>query len=372
MKIYINGRFLTQPISGVQRYGIEILKSLDSLLCKKAINGKLWEFEVLTPNKNLITNLELKAIPIKKCGVLTGHLWEQFELPFICGKNVLFCLGNLAPVLSLFTNKHVFVTVHDLSFRYFPKAYSLLFRIYYRLITPIIFWRSAGVITVSNSELKSLLKIYQIDSRKIVAIQNGPFSSDYMQELSNSEKKTESKDQVEVLYVGAINKRKNIEGFLSAIRLISNKIPVRGIIIGAGAGSFSKFNLKESMRGSDNIYWRGQINNINELIEFYRTAKCFVFPSFYEASPLPPIEAMAAGCPVIASSIEANMERCGTAALYCDPNNPADIAEKIEMVITQSELRDELIEMGFQKCQEYSWERTVIKTFHFIAEKIMN
>lgn len=372
MKIYINGRFLTQPISGVQRYGIEILKSLDSLISKEVIDSKLWEFEVLTPNKNLITNIELKGIPIKKCGILMGHLWEQFELPFFCGKNVLICLGNLAPVFSLLTNNHVFVTVHDLSFRYFPKAYSLLFRIFYRLITPIIFWRSAGVITVSNSELKSLLKIYRIDSKKIVAVQNGPFSSDYMQELSNSEMKAESTGHAKVLYVGAINKRKNIEGFLNAIRLVRKKIPVQGIVIGASGGSFSKFNLKEFNDEIHNIYWGGQINNINELIEFYRAAKCFVFPSFYEASPLPPIEAMAVGCPVIASNIEANKERCGAAALYCDPNNPEDIAEKIEMVITQSELRNSLIEMGFQKCQEYSWEKTVINTFYFISDKIIN
>lgn len=372
MKIYINGRFLTQPISGVQRYGIEILKSLDFLLSKQIIDSKSWEFEVLTPNQNLVTNIELKSISIKKCGILSGHFWEQFELPFFCGTNTLICLGNLAPIFSLFTNSHVFVTVHDLSFRYFPKAYSILFRIYYRLITPIIFWRSAGVITVSNSELKSLLKIYRIDSKKIIAIQNGPFSSDYMQELSNSEKITVPKGLVKVLYVGAINKRKNIEGFLQAIRLVEKKIPIQGIVVGASGGSFSKFHLNGSNGEDSNIYWGGQVNNINELIEFYRTAKCFVFPSFYEASPLPPIEAMAVGCPVIASNIEANKERCGEAALYCDPNNPEDIAEKIEMVITQPELRNSLIEMGFQKCQEYSWEKTVMKTFHFISEKIIN
>src|SRR5215831_14268938 len=122
MKITINGRFLTQPITGVQRYGIEIIKALDILFQKRVLDPQDWEIEVLVPRKCTRLELNLQHIEIKAVGNFSGYFWEQFQLPFFSRKSVLFCMGNLAPLISLLSKRITVITVHDLSYKYFPES----------------------------------------------------------------------------------------------------------------------------------------------------------------------------------------------------------------------------------------------------------
>ena len=94
--IYINGRFLTQPITGVQRYSHELIKTIDELIEKNIIDRNEFQFVVLTPPGDLLHNIELIHIQVKNVGYLKGHLWEQLELPFASREGLLFCPGNTA------------------------------------------------------------------------------------------------------------------------------------------------------------------------------------------------------------------------------------------------------------------------------------
>src|SRR5690606_9183748 len=91
------------------------------------------------------------------------------------------------------------------------------------------------------------------------------------------------------------------------------------------------------------------------LLFAYRSAQCFLFPSLYEASPLPPIEAMGCGCPVIAGDIPSLRERCGEAALYCDPRSVDDVVRAVETVLDTPELRHRLRDAGYEQARHYSW-----------------
>jgi glycosyltransferase involved in cell wall biosynthesis len=88
-----------------------------------------------------------------------------------------------------------------------------------------------------------------------------------------------------------------------------------------------------------------------------------VFPSFYEASSLPPIEAMACGCPVVASSIPSLRERCGDAAIYCDPAAPLEIADAVYRIIVDEELKEDLREKGLERAALYDWKNCAKETF---------
>ena len=110
---------------------------------------------------------------------------------------------------------------------------------------------------------------------------------------------------------------------------------------------------------------------MEDLIKLYRSASCFVFPSFYESFGFPPLEAMACGCPVVVSNAGSLPEICGDAAVYCDPFNANDIAEKIMLVITNETLQEELRQKGMAQAKKFSWERCARETFAVI-EKVLN
>ncbi|HBJ79918.1 MULTISPECIES: hypothetical protein [Fusobacterium] len=120
MKIIINGRFLTQNITGVQRFAHEIVKELDKVVKKN-------EAVILAPKNILFKDLKYKNIEIKKVGILKGHLWEQLALPYYVWKNQgkLLSLCNTAPVINT-----GIVNICDISPKVNPNFFQRNFRFY--------------------------------------------------------------------------------------------------------------------------------------------------------------------------------------------------------------------------------------------------
>ncbi|MHB8170328.1 MAG: glycosyltransferase family 4 protein [Thermincolia bacterium] len=364
-RIFINGRFLTQAITGVQRYAHELVKALDLLIDEGEIDRSRYRFELLAPSKGILYDLGLKHIPLRKTGYLSGHAWEQLELPFHSQGGLLFCPGNTAPVLSLSFRQATVITVHSLSFLYFPEAYSFAFRAFYRFIIPLVFRWGDAVITVSQSEKELIYKTYGQKINNLYAIQNGGVSQEFSQII---EKITPSAKPAHpfVLFVGSLSKGKNLQGVLEAITILNKTAHVSLVVVGAGGKTFNSTQVGISEELINKIDFKGQINDVSQLVGLYNSACCLVFPSFYEASSLPPIEAMACGCPVIASAIPALMERCGDAALYCDPGNAVDISEKIRQLIEDGHLRGTLRQKGLEQAQKFTWEKSAQQTFAVI------
>lgn len=365
--IYINGRFLTQNITGVQRYAHEIIKALDQLIKDQKIDNEKYQFILLSPQKSLVHSLSLKNIEWRRVGKKSGHAWEQLDLPSYVKTGLLFCPGNTAPLQILHSKKKTLVTVHDLSYLYYPEAYSISFKLWYRFLIPLIMRNANAVITVSESEKKSILKYYPYVKNRLSAIQNGglPEKQDSLIRVT-----TDSRYKATILYVGSLSRRKNFQGLIKALEIVNNLFDICLVVVGTGGISYRPPDFQISQSMEKRIFFKGQKNNFDELILFYKKSTCLVFPSFYEASPLPPLEAMACGCPVIVSNTPALQERCGDAALYCDPNAPEDIADKIIQLLKNKELRESIIQKGFLRAKKYSWEKSAWQTFS-IMEKIL-
>lgn len=359
--IYINARFLTQNITGVQRYAHELTATLDRMATMGDQEAAGVRFILLAPQGELLFRPEYSRLELRQAGRFSGHLWEQLSLPFFSSDGLLFCPGNTAPLLSLVTGK-VVTTVHDLSFRSFPEAYSTFFRLTYRILTPAIMRWSHNIITVSQSEKENISSIYSRLGMRLIVIQNGGLADVILQEQvkrKNHLRKIKE-TQPYVLYVGALNKRKNIHGIIAA----AARFALKGLamkIIGDTAKALQGVDGIPVGKES-NIEFLGQVNDIETLLLHLRGAACFLFPSFYEASSIPPLEAMACGCPVVCSDIPALRERCGDAALYCDPHDPADIASKAIQAATDEATRSSLIEKGLRRAQLFTWESCARKT----------
>lgn len=364
--IYINARFLTQAITGVQRVAHELVKSLDLLIEKGEIDSSRYRVELLAPKSGVKHELQLKNISLRQVGRLSGHAWEQFELPFYSKNGLLVCPGNTAPVLSLLSGQKTVVTVHDLSYLYFPEAYSFAFKAFYNMVIPKVLRYASRVITVSESERVSILKYYKFAENRLRVVHNGGLPGEYLDKVDTME--TSDKTAPFVLYVGSLSRRKNLQGVIQAIALLNEKEEIPAVIVGAGGKSFRNTSFGVPEEAVSRIDFKGQVNDTGYIIELYKSAACFVFPSFYESSGLPPIEAMACGCPVIVSPIPALVERCGDAALYASPGDPADIADKIMRILKDPALAEDLRNKGFERAKMFTWEICARQTWGLINE----
>ncbi len=353
--LFINGRFLTQDVTGVQRVAREVLGQIDQLMA--AQNGA--PVRVLVPeNANLIDPPALRHCEIIRTGRFSGHLWEQIELPAACRKHTLLCLGNTAPLRSLLSpSTRVITMVHDLSYRYFPQAYSWKFRVFYSVLMPIILRKSDRIVTVSNAEKHAISKEYPFlaDSSHFHVAANGGLPDQVVDQL-HAEQLPGFEQRGYGIYVGSLSRRKNAHGVVAAaIRFLNAHPDMRFVVIGAGSEVFDDLNLSIPAAVKDRIEFWGQVNDPQRIYDALSQARFLLFPSFYEASPLPPIEAMSFGTPVICSDIPSLRERCGPAALYCDPQNIDDILAAMDALTVDRDLWTDLSRASRKRVRQFTW-----------------
>lgn len=360
MHVFINGRFLTQSITGVQRYAHEITRALDAILNER----KDLTAEILCPPLPGAAP-RYRNIPVRIVGSRSGHLWEQTTLPSTVGAGTLFCPGNTAPVASLLGKARVTVCVHDLSYLYFPAAYSLPYRAVYNVLTPLIFRRADAVITVSQSERSAIVGRYPGVAPRITAIQNGGLGASVPLDRPRG---ADMPEPGYILYVGSLSKRKNFPMMFKVACDLAERRGARTIFVGGTAASLEESDQRVPEAIADKIIFAGQVNDTDRLVDYYKGASVFLFPSLYEASPLPPIEAMSCGVPVISSTIPSLQERCGDAALYCDPADPASIATQVEAVLDDPALAADLATRGRKRAEEYSWQNAALRTLELITK----
>lgn len=357
MHIAINGRFFSQPITGVQRYARELVAAMDNEIA----NWANCTAELLVP-KAAAGIPVFNNIAVRRVGRLKGHAWEQLELPIHQRGDVLFCPSNTAPVASVMNGKAI-VTVHDLSYLYHPEAYSRAFRYFYNLLMPVILSR-AEMITVSTAEFTKITHYYPHAAARLSVIPNGGVPSSMT--LSSTSPGPESL-QPYVLYVGSFTRRKNFHAVVqTARRLLENHPYMNFVFVGSSPKIFTQGD-DMAFEPHPRMIFTGQINDFETLAPYYRSAQAILFPSFYESSGLPPVEAMANGCPVIASNIPALIERCGDAAVYCDPHDADSIYDATLRVITDPELRASLVQKGLERSKLFTWETCAQTTLQCIS-----
>lgn len=170
-----------------------------------------------------------------------------------------------------------------------------------------------------------------------------------------------------MLWVGTLTKSKNPQGAIDAIALVNQAIKLPLVMVGTSYAGFRDAGLAVPDDCAGVVRFANRVGTFEELARLYRTATCLLFPSFYEGFGLPALEAMAHGCPVVASNIPALREVCGDAALYCNPNDSRGIAEKIRLVARDRQVRERLRRNGLIRAKKFSWEESVRQTFAVLS-----
>jgi glycosyltransferase involved in cell wall biosynthesis len=341
--IFVNGRFLGQRITGAQRYARAMLQAIDNCLQKRQ-NQAQFSLAVLVPSET--SGPPLVAGAVHPVGRLQGQLWEQLELPRHVGTGVLLNLCNTAPLMA----RSMVCTILDASVYAVPDAYSFGFRTWYRIMIPSIGRRSRQVITISDFSRGELQRYAGIDPSKTTVVRGSgehvlqvPADDSVLQRLG-------LEPGGYVLAVSSQSRHKNLSGVSAAFRLLAGE---HFQLVLAGGGNSRVFSAG-ALEGGDRVRITGYVTD-PELRALYQHAGCLVYPSLYEGFGLPPLEAMTCGCPVIASRVASLPEVCGDAALYCDPNDPAEIARAIRSVMHDESLQNDLRRRGHERAATFRW-----------------
>lgn len=352
MIIVVNARFLTQKLTGVQRFAIELSTRL------KMILGD--DVAFLSPKDVIHKDVAFK-LDSKVIGSHNGHLWEQWDLPNYLrkvGSPLLLCFGNTAPILY----KNKIDTLHDITFIRYPNTFSRKFLLFYKSMIPLILRTSKHLFTVSEFSKTEIAFYYHIGPQKISVIYNA------VNPIFRPMKDDKLSDEKYIIAVSSLKENKNFVTAYRAYVLARQRVSgLNFYIVGdVHSDSFKKQDsFINELKADKDVRILGRISD-DDLIRYYSNAQAFVFPSFYEGFGIPVLEAQACECPVVAASSSSLPEVLGSSALLCDPNKPEDFADSICRIMEDEALRKRLIEAGHENVKRFSWKKSAEKIIRTI------
>jgi glycosyltransferase involved in cell wall biosynthesis len=344
---------------GSNIYSFELLLALAKLKANFVVYLKEKPLADMPPEKK---DWQYRVIGPKK-------FWTQLALPFDLFRhqprpNVFFTPGHYSPRWS---PSPTVMSLMDLSYLYFPEMFRQ--RDLYQLKS----WTSRSVkkakriLTISQNSQNAIIKEYRVAPEKVVVTYPG------LTMVKRSQKANLKKYGIEgdfLLYVGTLQPRKNLEKLIEAFGLLKNK-KLKLVIVGKKGWLYDEiFKKVKKMALEKRVIFTGFVPN-EDLGTFYQKAKCLVLVSLYEGFGLPVLEAMAHGCPVVASDVSSLPEVVGEAGILVDPKKPEAIAQGIEKAMANQE---ELIKKGYQQAKKFSWEkcaRETLKVLEAVAHETL-
>lgn len=343
MTLFINGRFRQQPMSGVQRYATEIVLAIDALAAEKRISVPC---RLVVPPGT--APLALKAIEQVEFGRFGGHVWEQLDFARAARDGVALCLAGSGPV---FKRSQVCV-IHDAAIYRFPDNYSKNYRLLHKAIDRQVA-RRATIATVSEFSRGELSECLSIPADKIVVAPNAAEHLSACPDETVFSRIGLASDQPYFLTIGSLTRNKNVQLAVRAIAAMPADIKL--VVVGRIDGAVFAAQMPET---SEQTILAGRLSD-EEVTALMRKARALVFPSFYEGFGIPPLEAFANACPVLASSIPPVREVCGDAADYFDPHDAQQLAALMHNALAdRGDWRAERLRRGSERLRLFSWKKS--------------
>ncbi len=357
MRIAVDGHMIGLRESGNESYVVNLLRAY-------AVDPGGHQYQVLTPRPQQLNGVPRSANlqPVKTWPALSG-LRIPFSIPAAAWANktdVLHATYVLPPVAPC----PMVVTVHDLSFIPYPKALSFRARLVLRTLVPVSVRVAARVIAISEFTKRDLIKAYRIAPEKIRVTHLAPAASFRPLEENGDARLPGGITEPFILAVGNLEPRKNLGRLIDAFGSMVRDRNFSGNMVLAGKLSRAAREVSRLLRQlglEKRVVLAGYVSEA-ELRILYARAAVFVYPSLYEGFGLPPLEAMACSCPVVASNAAALPEILGDAAILVDPLSANDLTEAIHSVVTRPELARELRAKGLVHAGSFSWRKTAAQT----------
>jgi glycosyltransferase involved in cell wall biosynthesis len=339
--IVINARFLTRRITGLERYAIEISRHL------KKIRPSL----IFVTPQNVLHHAIAEELGAEVHGTLTGHLWEQLELPFFLRRNnkpVMINLMNTGPI----TYRNQVTLVHDLAFLRNPDWFSRRAALWFTFLVPRVV-NASSVIAVNSIFTKNeLMEHLDVPDSKIHLVSPGISAIFHARENGRCRNKTGAT----ILAVSTLDPRKNLARLIEGFKLLPLKDVKLVIVGGSNSLVFGKSEDRNDTECDPRIEYLGYIPDA-QLVDLYHEADVFASVSLYEGFGFPPLEAFACGCPVLVSDIPSHREIFGDQVTYVNPRDPSEIAQKLAELLAQRNEGEADCAQRAATLSRFDWQR---------------
>ena len=294
--------------------------------------------------------------------------WARFPLHRALKKNKIDLFWSPDGLCNLRTDIPQVITIHDLHFEHYPEDSPKLVSWYYRYYYPKFAEKAQHILTVSEYSKQDLVQSYGITPKKISVVYNGVSSQfkKVSEEIQQQIKIEYSNGKPYFIFVGSIHPRKNVERLLKAFDIFYKRNNgFHLLIVGSNMWRNQTLSIPKGIKNAVSFTGHVQVKTLTQLMS---SAFSLVYPPYFEGFGIPLVEAMKTGIPIVSSNQTCLPEIAGDAALYFDPFNELDMAEKMEKISTESSLREELIEKGKIKGDSYSWDQAAKKTWETLEK----
>lgn len=353
--IVFNGKFLTAGPTGVHRVAAELIHAFDRLLAEQAGQGDQPLAMVIAP-ETAESPPALSKVSLVRRGFANGFpmklIWEQLSLPWLARGARLVNLCNLGPVL----HTRSVTMIHDAQVYLTPKSYSAGFRMWYKLVQPLLGRTNPQILTVSEYSKEQLVRYGVAPAHKIAVIHNG---CDHVLAIRPAGAFVAASGLRRGGYVLALantQAHKNIRVLLEAMgdeRLAHLTLALFG---SATRKDFEKVGI--AVPG--NVRFLGRVDDA-QLAALMIEALAFACPSTTEGFGLPPLEAMILGCPAVVAPCGALPEVCGEAALMADPHDAGQWVGQICRLADDPALLARMRDAGRRHAARFTWESAAEK-----------
>lgn len=301
------------------------------------------------------------------------YLWFEFSIKRALKKYKVDLFFSPDGYLSLSSKIDQIGVIHDINFEHNPKDVKWLARKYYHYFFPRFAKKANHIITVSDYSKNDISETYGIDPSKITSIWNG--ASDLFKPLDDK-----SRIQLKFangnpyfLFVGALSPRKNLKRLIEAFEIFKtahSESDYQLVIVGQELWKNSNSDITISESVKNQIHFTGHVA-LEELVEIMGAASVFTFVPYFEGFGIPLVEAMKCGTPILSGDKTSLPEIAGNAALYCDPLNVSDIAEKLSVLALDKKLQSDLSKKGLERGQMFSWDKAAQATWEVIESVLL-
>jgi len=360
VRVCINGMTENEQVRGPVRYIYEIVNNMPHGELDLYLIAGSWQKQVYGP---LEKRIKVFYYDINRSKVFRAIFFIIF-VPWFLRKNKIevYHIPDTNPLPLFRNNTRIVSTIHDCAEFVVPIRFSAIQSFYRRLISHIQAKYSDLIITVSNSSKSDIIKYHSIENEKIKVVYNG-VSVIRERDSGDGSDIGISKPNKYILYVGVIEKVKNVELLVKAYAKLPNNVKsdVSLVLVGRKGNAYKDVQAIVDSEGlqSDVIIY-GYLND-NQLANMYKDALLFVYVSEYEGFGLPILESMALGVPVLTSNKSSMKEIAGNAAILAE-TNVDDIKNKMQLLLGNEKMREEYKNRGFKLIDKFEWKKASKET----------
>lgn len=282
--------------------------------------------------------------------------------------DVLFIPAHTMPIIHQPKLKTV-VTIHDLGYEYLPQYHQFPHKLYLNRTTEFAAKHATQLIAVSEFTKQDLIKKLNVPAERITVVYEGvevpPLPSlDQIQTVKAKYNLTEY-----ILFVGTIQPRKNLVRLIEAFAQIKDQHPQLQLALAGGKGWLGEdiYAAPERLGISDKVQFLGYIDDLDKPA-LYAGAQLSTLVSLFEGFGLPALESMAVGTPVLASNSSSLPEVVGQAGLLVDPQDTQAIAQGLNQLLTDQELRQRVVTEGYKQVKKFTWEQAAKQTLEVLTK----